>query len=65
MITTKSSNTHKSIWENQKAKLHARFPKLTDSDLDFDETNKNEMLGKLEFKLGLTVSELQVIMETL
>jgi hypothetical protein len=58
MIATKN-------WEAQKAKLKLKFPKLTDADLNFDETKKNEMLSKLQVKLGRTVKELQVIIGTL
>jgi hypothetical protein len=52
-------------WEAQKAKLKLKFPKLTDADLNFDETKKNEMLSKLQVKVGRTTKELQVIIETL
>ena len=65
MIATKVSAAHRSSWEAQKAKLKAQFPKLTDDDLNFDETRKNEMLSKLEIKLSITAEELQVLIETL
>jgi hypothetical protein len=39
MITNKIALS-KSAWAEQKAKLKARFPKLTDSDLDFDLDHK-------------------------
>lgn len=52
-------------WESQKAKLKLNFPKLTDSDLDYDETEKDKMFNKLEFKLAMTAAELKVIIETL
>jgi len=65
MIATKVSTGRKSIWEAQKAKLKTMFPKLTEEDLDFDATNKDEMLAALEIKLGITAKELQVIIETL
>lgn len=55
----------RSTWEGQKAKLRVNFPKLTDADLDYDETKKDEMLNKLEFKLAMSTNELKVIIETL
>jgi hypothetical protein len=58
-------NGHETNWEAQKAKLKLRFPKLTDADLNFDESNKNEMLNKLQGIVGMTAKELQVIIETL
>ena len=65
IIIKKIVTDSKSTWENKKAKLKTRFPKLTEADLNFDETQKNEMFGKLEFKLGITSKELQVIIERL
>ncbi len=61
MIATKASAAQRLEWEAQKAKLKASFPKLTEDDLNFDATKKNEMLSILEVKLGMTIKELQVI----
>ena len=61
MIATKASAAQNLAWEVQKAKLKATFPKLTEEDLNFDATKKNEMLGNLEIKLGMTIKELQAI----
>jgi hypothetical protein len=61
MIATKASTAQRLEWEAQKAKLKATFPKLTEEDLNFDATKKNEMLSNLEVKLGMTIKELQVI----
>jgi hypothetical protein len=57
----KISSAIKSRWEIQKEELKARFTKLTDEDLNFEETRKNEMFGKLALKLGITTRELEVI----
>lgn len=65
MIATQSSRQTNSKWEAQKAKLKKQFPKLSDADLDFDQTQKTEMLAALEFKLSIPAEELQVIIETL
>ena len=65
MTTTNASNSVQAKWQSQKAKLKFTFPKLTDEDLNFDETQKAEMLKHLEPKLAMTPAELTAIMETL
>jgi hypothetical protein len=65
MIAPKATTAPKTNWATQKAKLKAKFPKITDADLDFDETRKNEMLTKLQLKTGRTASELHRVLETL
>lgn len=60
MIIPKVIKTRPS-WKEQKTKLHAQFPELTDNDLDFGEGQKMEMLDKLQAKLGRTPNELEVI----
>jgi uncharacterized protein YjbJ (UPF0337 family) len=59
MNTTES----KGNWNEQKGKLKQKFAKLTDDDLMFEEGKKDEMLGKLQIKLGKTKEELQKIMK--
>lgn len=49
-------------WEEQKVKLKTRFVKLKDSDLILEEGKKEEMISKLEIKLGKTRDELQNIL---
>jgi uncharacterized protein YjbJ (UPF0337 family) len=51
----------KGNWNEQKGKLKQKFAVLTDNDLMFDEGKKDEMLGKLQIKLGKTKEELQRI----
>lgn len=53
----------KGDWEIQKAKLKQRFADLTDNDLMFLEGKKDEMLGKLQVKLGKTKEELRKILD--
>jgi hypothetical protein len=65
MSAAKVVKSPKSKWEAQKAKLKSTFSKLTEADLNFDETQQDEMLGKLELKLAMTKKELKVIIETL
>jgi uncharacterized protein YjbJ (UPF0337 family) len=52
----------KGNWNEQKGKLKQKFAKLSDDDLMFDEGKKDEMLGKLQIKLGKTKEELHKIM---
>lgn len=53
----------KGNWDKQKGKLKQKFANLTDDDLLFAEGKKDEMIGKLEIKLGKTKEELQKIMQ--
>lgn len=51
----------RATWKAQKAKLKKRFPELTKGDLDFNESEQNEMFDKLQSKLGLSPNDIQVI----
>jgi len=44
----------KGNWNEQKGKLKQKFGFLTDNDLMFEEGKKDEMLGRLQIKLGKT-----------
>ncbi len=48
----------KGNWNEQKGKLKQKFATLTDNDLLFEEGKKDEMLGRLQIKLGKTKEEL-------
>lgn len=50
-------------WNQQKTRLKKEFPALTDKDLFFEIGRKNEMLAKLQVKLGKTKEELQHIID--
>ncbi len=52
-------------WNEQKGKLKQRFANLTDNDLMFLEGKKDEMLGRLQIKLGKTKEELKAIFSEL
>jgi hypothetical protein len=65
MIGKKISIPLVAKWRAQKAKLKSRFPKLTDADLEYDETQILEMLILLQPKVGKTTAELQLLIETL
>jgi uncharacterized protein YjbJ (UPF0337 family) len=55
----------KGNWLVQKGKLKEKFAVLTDDDLLFEQGKKEEMLGKIQVKLGKTKEELQTIIEAL
>lgn len=55
----------KGNWDEQKGKLKQRFATLTDNDLMFAEGKKEEMLGRLQKKLGKTKEELHRILSNL
>ncbi len=52
-------------WSEQKNKLKERFKNLNYSDLQFDASRNEEMLNRIQIKLGITREELQKILETL
>ena len=52
-------------WNEQKAKLKARFAILTEADLNFTEGKKEQMLNKVQEKLGRTKEELEKIISAL
>jgi uncharacterized protein YjbJ (UPF0337 family) len=45
-------------WEEQKGKLKRKFAALTDNDLLFVKGKKEEMLGRIQAKLGKSKEEL-------
>lgn len=55
----------KGNWNEQKGKLKQKFAQLTDDDLLFAEGKKDEMLGKLQIKLGKSKAELDKIIAAL
>jgi uncharacterized protein YjbJ (UPF0337 family) len=55
----------KGNWEEQKGKLKQKFAALTDNDLLFVEGKQEEMMGKLQIKLGKTKEELHKIIQAL
>lgn len=55
----------KGNWNEQKGKLKQKFAVLTDNDLMYEEGKKDEMLGKIQVKIGKTKEELHKIIEGL
>lgn len=51
----------KGNWAEIKGKLKQKFGMLTDSDLLFAEGKQDEMLGRLQTKLGRTKAEVHKI----
>ncbi|MBL0154770.1 MAG: general stress protein CsbD [Chitinophagaceae bacterium] len=52
-------------WNNQKGKLKKKYAVLEDSDLIYQMGKKEEMLERIQIKLGKTKEELRVIIEAL
>lgn len=55
----------KGNWKEIKGKLKQKFDMLTDSDLLFSEGKQDEMLGRLQTKLGRTKAEVHKIISEL
>ena len=49
----------KGNWNEQKGKLKQKFGFLTDNDLMYEEGKEDEMLGRLQIKLGNTKDDLK------
>lgn len=64
-IKMKNITELKGNWNEQKGRLKQKFAALTDNDLMFAEGKKDEMLGRLQIKLGKTKEEIQAIIEAL
>ncbi len=59
-----NTTTVKGTWNEMKGNLKKQFADLTDNDLMYEEGQKEEMLGKLQVKLGKTKDELSKIMSS-
>lgn len=55
------SSTYTENWNAQKEILKAKFPALTDADLQYESGKKNEMMTKIQTKLGRTQKDLDTI----
>ena len=55
----------KGTWNEKKGKLKQKFANLTDNDLLFVEGKQDELLGRLQIKLGKTKKEIQKIISDL
>jgi len=61
----KKSADLKKNWFETKVKLKQKFAMLTDSDLILTEGKQNEMLGRLQIRLGKTKEEIQKLISQL
>lgn len=61
----KTTTELKGDWNNIKGKLKQKFAILTDSDLLLLEGKQDEMLGRLQVKLGKTKEEIQKLISQL
>lgn len=52
-------------WDDKKIKLQGRFSKLTDTDLHFEEGKKEEMLERVQLKLGKSKTQLDTLLASL
>jgi uncharacterized protein YjbJ (UPF0337 family) len=52
-------------WEEKQGKLKQQFALLTDNDFIFTEGKKEEMLSRIQTKLGISKEELQRILSAL
>lgn len=52
-------------WNEQKDKLKVQFPTLTDEDLQYEEGKRDEMLTRIQVKLGKTNEEMDLIISAL
>jgi uncharacterized protein YjbJ (UPF0337 family) len=55
----------KGNWNEMKGKLKQKYGQLTDDDLVFSEGKDDEMLGRLQKKLGKTKEEIRKEIERL
>lgn len=55
----------KGNWNETKGKLKQKFAMLTDSDVLLVEGKQEEMLGRLQIKLGKTKAEIKKIISAL
>jgi uncharacterized protein YjbJ (UPF0337 family) len=55
----------KGSWNETKGKLKQKFATLTDNDMLFIEGKQDEMLGRLQAKLGKTREEIKKILSEL
>ncbi len=60
-----NTDTVRGSWNEQKGILKKRFAELTDNDFLFSMGEKDEIIGKLQIKLGKTKEEMKKIIREL
>jgi uncharacterized protein YjbJ (UPF0337 family) len=56
--------TFKGTWNEVKGKMKQKYGELTDDDLTFAEGKEDELLGRLQKKLGKTKDEIRSEIES-
>jgi uncharacterized protein YjbJ (UPF0337 family) len=57
--------TFKGEWNEVKGKLKQKYGQLTDDDLRYQEGREDELLGRLQKKLGKAKDEIQQIISSI
>lgn len=65
LYTMKDKLEFKGNWNELKGKLKQQFASLTDNDVLYEEGKKDELLGRLQIKLGKTKEEIQKLINDL
>lgn len=65
LCTMKDKLEFKGNWNELKGKLKQQFASLTDNDVLYEEGKKDELLGRLQIKLGKTKEEIQKLINDL
>jgi len=55
----------KGSWNEAKGKLKQKYGTLTDDDLMFTKGREDELIGRLQTRLGKTKEEIKTLIETL
>lgn len=63
--TTSTPHPHKENWTEQKAILKAKFSILSDNAFNYEDGKKDELLSKIQIKLGKTKEELLKIISAI
>ena len=65
IVITMTKLEFKGSWNEVKGKLKQKYGQLTDNDLAFSEGKDDELLGRLQQKLGKTKEDLRREIESL
>ena len=65
MFITMTNLQFKGSWNEVKGKLKQKYGQLTDNDLEFAEGKDDELLGRLQQKLGKSKEDLRREIESL
>jgi len=65
MINSTANTAPVKNWNEQKSKLITKFPTLTEADLHYENGKKDEMLSRVQVKLGKTKEELATVIAAL